>query len=131
MVDLDTNVQSFAVEPVGHRLAVITGEGVRTNVTFYRMGQGQRTGKIEALKTLPFPVTAAIWSPSGQYVVLAAFKTSNSSGGQLIFVDTNDMSVMAKPEHPDLSNVEWDPTGRYVISYVNRFNAKVRFDTDL
>ena len=32
---------------------------------------------------------------------------------------------MSKQEHPDLSDVEWDPTGRYVTSYVNLYNAKV------
>ena len=50
---------------------------------------------------------------------------STSSGGQLIFVDTSDMSIMSKQEHPDLSDVEWDPSGRYVISSVNLWNAKV------
>ena len=43
----------------------------------------------------------------------------------LLFVDTNDCSIMAKQEHVDLSDVEWDPTGRYVTSYVNIHNAKV------
>lgn len=42
-------VQSFAIESVGHKLIVITGEGLRTNVTFYKMGQGQKSGKIEVL----------------------------------------------------------------------------------
>jgi len=32
---------------------------------------------------------------------------------------------MSKQEHPDLSDVEWDPTGRYVTSYVTLYNAKV------
>lgn len=128
-VPLDTlevkeTVQSFAIEPIGHKLIVITGENLRTTVTFYRMGQGQKSGKIETLKVMPQPVTNAIWAPNGQYVVLAAMKTGALSGGQLIFVDTNDMSVMSKQEHPDLSDVEWDPTGRYVTSYVNLFNAK-------
>lgn len=68
-------IQSFAVEPVGHKLVVITGEGLRTNVTFYKMGQGQKSGKIEALKVMAQPVTTAIWAPNGQYVVLAAAKT--------------------------------------------------------
>lgn len=68
-------IQSFAVEPVGHKLVVITGESVRTNVTFYRMGQGQRSGKIETLKVMTQPVTTAVWAPNGQYVVLAAIKT--------------------------------------------------------
>lgn len=48
-----------------------------------------------------------------------------SSGGLLVFFDTNELSMMAKQEHPDLSDVEWDPTGRYVTSYVNLYNAKV------
>lgn len=149
-VPLDTlevkeTIQSFAVEPAGHKLIVITGENLRTNVTFYKMGQGQKSGKIETLKVMAHPVTTAIWAPNGQYVVLAAMKTGYllflfiyllqiycvsfraSSGGQLVFVDTNDMSVMTKQEHPDLSDVEWDPTGRYVTSYVNLWNAKVDF----
>ena len=79
-VPLDTlevkeTIQSFAVEPSGHKLIVITGENIRTNVTFYKMGQGQKSGKIEALKVMSQPVTAAIWAPNGQYVVLAAMKT--------------------------------------------------------
>lgn len=39
------------------------------------MGQGQKSGKIEALKAMSFPVTTAVWAPNGQYVVLAGFKT--------------------------------------------------------
>jgi len=128
-VPLDTlevkeTIQSFAIEPAGHKLVVITGENLRTNVTFYKMGQGQRSGKIETLKVMALAVTTAIWAPNGQYVVLAAMKTGSSSGGQLVFVDTSDMSIMSKQEHPDLSDVEWDPTGRYVISSVNLWNAK-------
>jgi len=68
-------IQSFAVEPNGHKLIVITGENIRTNATFYKMGQGQKSGKIETLKVMTQPVTAAIWAPNGQYVVLAAMKT--------------------------------------------------------
>ncbi len=35
---------------------------------------------------------------------------------------------MQKQEHPDLSDVEWDPTGRYVATSVNLWNAKVYFN---
>jgi hypothetical protein len=67
-------IQSFAIEPSGHKLVVITGENLRTEVTFYKMGQGQKSGKIEKLKVLPLAVTTAFWAPNGQYVVLAAMK---------------------------------------------------------
>ena len=63
------------MEPSGHKLIVITGENLRTNVTVYKMGQGQKSGKIEVMKVLSQPVTTAIWAPNGQYVVLAAMKT--------------------------------------------------------
>jgi hypothetical protein len=39
------------------------------------MGQGQKSGKIEILKSMAQPVTTAFWAPNGQYVVLAAMKT--------------------------------------------------------
>ncbi len=52
----------------------------------------------------------------------------SSTGGLLIFVDANEMSIMQKQEHPDLSDVEWDPTGRYVATSVNLWNAKVYFN---
>ncbi|CAF1412232.1 unnamed protein product, partial [Adineta ricciae] len=118
-LEVKETIQSFAVEPVGHKLIVISGEGVRTNVTFYKMGQGQRSGKIEALKVITQPITKAFWAPNGQYVVLAALRVGSSPGGLLVFVDTNDMSIMPKQEHPELSEVEWDPTGRYVSSVVH------------
>lgn len=123
-LEVKESIQSFAVEPNGHKLIVITGDNLRTNVTFYRMGQGHKSGKIEPLKVINQPVTSAIWSPNGQYVVLAAMKAGTSSGGLVIFFDTNELSMMAKQEHPDLSDIEWDPTGRYVTSYVNLYNAK-------
>ena len=40
-------------------------------------------------------------------------------------MDASDVTIMFKQEHPDLSDVEWDPTGRYVTSYVNLYSAKV------
>jgi translation initiation factor 3 subunit B len=124
-VEVKENIQSFSVEPNGHKLIVISGEIMRTNVTFYKLNQGQKpTGKIEILKVMSQPVTSAIWAPNGQYVVLAAMKTSSTPGGQLIFVDTTDMTIMMKQEHPDLSDVEWDPTGRYVASSVSLWSAK-------
>ena len=58
-------------------------------------------------------------------MIFLFFHVSSSSGGQLIFVDASDMSIMSKQEQPDLSDIEWDPTGRYVTSYVNLWNAKV------
>jgi translation initiation factor 3 subunit B len=63
-----------------------------------------------------------------EFILFRNLFSSSSSGGSLIFVDTSDMSIMSKQEHPDISDVEWDPTGRYVTSSVNLWNAKVNKD---
>jgi translation initiation factor 3 subunit B len=36
--------------------------------------------------------------------------------GVLEFVDSSDVTVMAQTEHFMATDVEWDPTGRYVVS---------------
>jgi len=46
--------------------------------------------------------------------------------GILEFVDTSDMTVMTTPqEHFMCTDVEWDPTGRYVATAVSYWGHKV------
>lgn len=45
--------------------------------------------------------------------------------GSLDFVDTNDFVVMNSGEHYTASDVEWDPTGRYVVTGVSYWKQKV------
>lgn len=47
--------------------------------------------------------------------------------GVLEFIDTQDMTVMAQTEHFMATDVEWDPTGRYVTSAVSWWGHKVSF----
>ena len=42
-----------------------------------------------------------------------------SMNGALAFVDTSDCTVMNIAEHYMASDVEWDPTGRYVVTSVS------------
>ena len=48
-----------------------------------------------------------------------------SFNGILEFVDTADMTVMAQTEHFMATDVEWDPTGRYVVTGVSWWGHKV------
>lgn len=46
--------------------------------------------------------------------------------GQLEFYDTNDMSLMNAAEHTSATDLQWDPTGRYVVTSVSCWNQKAR-----
>lgn len=46
--------------------------------------------------------------------------------GALAFVDTSDCTIMNIAEHYTASDVEWDPTGRYVVTSVSWWSHKVR-----
>ena len=45
--------------------------------------------------------------------------------GQFEFIDTNDMTIMNANEHFMATDVEWDPTGRYVVTGVSWWSHKV------
>ena len=108
-------IVSFAWEPKGHRFAIVHGDGARPDVSFYTMQDGQK-GQIKHLGTLHGrPVTSLHWSPQGKFLIIAGLKGLN---GQLEFFNVNDMDTMAINEHFMCTNVDWDPTGRYVATSV-------------
>lgn len=48
-----------------------------------------------------------------------------SMNGALAFVDTSDCTMMNIAEHYTASDVEWDPTGRYIVTSVSWWSHKV------
>ena len=46
--------------------------------------------------------------------------------GQLEFYDTYDMTLMNAVEHSAATDLEWDPTGRYVVTSVSFWNQKAK-----
>jgi len=119
-VEVKEPVLAFAWEPVGSRFGFIHGEAQMINVTFYNI---QPKGKVVLLKTLERrSANHLFWSPAGQFCVLAGLRSMN---GILEFVDTQDMTVMTQTEHFMATDVEWDPTGRFVVSAVSWWGHKV------
>eukprot|EP00095_Tigriopus_kingsejongensis_P011865 maker-scaffold180_size281610-snap-gene-0.35 protein:Tk11865 transcript:maker-scaffold180_size281610-snap-gene-0.35-mRNA-1 annotation:"hypothetical protein DAPPUDRAFT_303630" len=119
-VEMKENVHAFAWEPIGYKFAIIHGEGQSLNVSFY----GVKTGQTPALlkkyerKTANF----LFWSPCGQFIVLAGLRTMN---GALEFIDTADFTVMNGGDHFMCTDIEWDPTGRYLMTGVSWWGNKV------
>uniref|UniRef100_UPI00358FACB8 eukaryotic translation initiation factor 3 subunit B-like n=1 Tax=Myxine glutinosa TaxID=7769 RepID=UPI00358FACB8 len=120
VVEIREPIAAFAWEPQGTKFAVLHGENPRISVTFYNV---KNNGKIELIKTLDKQQANAIyWSPQGQFVVLAGLRSMN---GVLAFVDTADCALMNMAEHFMASDVEWDPTGRYLVTSVSWWTHKV------
>ncbi|KAI4456592.1 eukaryotic translation initiation factor 3 eif3 -related [Holotrichia oblita] len=82
------------------------------------------------------PIQAFAWEPVGtkfafihgespniSYVVLAGLGANG--GGSLEFVDTNEFLVMNTTDHFMMSDVEWDPTGRYIVTGVSVWKTQV------
>ncbi|KAL6569251.1 Eukaryotic translation initiation factor 3 subunit B [Orobanche minor] len=109
-------IVAFAWEPKGHRFAVIHGDGPRPDVSFYTMRSGSNSGRVSKLTTLKGKQANALyWSPAGRFIILAGLKGFN---GQLEFFNVDELETMAQEEHFMATDVEWDPTGRYVATVV-------------
>lgn len=114
-------IQAFAWEPVGSKFAIIHGESPNINVSFYEVKIGQAPSLLKKFEKRA--CNHLFWSPGGQFVVLAGL--GSNGGGSLEFVDTNEFLVMNTTDHYQMSDVEWDPTGRCVVTGVSTWKTKV------
>eukprot|EP00164_Ancoracysta_twista_P002855 GFYU01003799.1.p1 GENE.GFYU01003799.1~~GFYU01003799.1.p1 ORF type:complete len:687 (-),score=239.15 GFYU01003799.1:170-2230(-) len=122
VLEMKDAVHAFAWEPHGVRFAVIHGELPRPDISFFSM-EKQSTGKIKEVgKVEKKSVNCLFWSPKGNYIVMAGLKTLN---GGLEFWDIGEFEQLAADEHFMATDVEWDPTGRYVMTYVSQFRHQL------
>ncbi|MCH85443.1 eukaryotic translation initiation factor 3 subunit B-like, partial [Trifolium medium] len=117
---------AFAWEPKGHRFAVIHGDMPKPDISIYSMRTAQNTGRVSKLTTLKGKqANALFWSPAGRFIVLAGLKSLN---GLLEFYNVDDLETMANTEHFYATDVEWDPTGRYVATAVTHHDMENGFN---
>jgi len=118
MLEIKEQIIAFSWEPKGNKFAIVHGETPKPDVSFYVMDT-----KIRLLKTLEKKsVNHLFWSPQGQFIVLAGLGNLN---GIFEFYNANDLESMGVEEHFNASMVEWDPTGRYVATYVTYWKHQV------
>lgn len=117
-LEIKDPIMAFAWEPVGTKFAIILGEQPRINVAIYRMEEAKSGGKVILAKTIEKKMVSNIfWSPNGRFMVLAGIRM----GGMLEFWDCEDLTLMNDTEHYMCTDVEWDPTGRYVTTFVSHW----------
>ncbi|CAG0895495.1 unnamed protein product [Cyprideis torosa] len=122
-VEIKETIQWFAWEPVGSKFAVVHGEAPHISVSFYSIHKSGQTPTLDK-KFDNKLCNKVFWSPNGQYCVLAGMQDDKMKG-VFEFVDTADYSILNAAEHFQATDVEWDPTGRYVVTSVSWWMYKV------
>lgn len=113
----------FAWEPRGKRFGLVHTEDVssttRYNVSFYTMEAKQ----VKLLVTLEKRQANELhWSPAGRVCVLAGLRSPN---GVFEFYDVQEKETLASDLHHMMTtDVTWDPTGRYFVTYVSFWKEK-------
>ena len=125
-LEIKDPVVAFAWEPKNDRFGVVHGENPQAySFSFYTM-DSQTTKVVKAItliKTLERkPCNRLYWSPKGQFVVLAGL---SGLGGQIEFWNVDQMELMGQGEHLSCSEVEWDPSGRYVATYASAWRTQM------
>ncbi|KAM3959211.1 eukaryotic translation initiation factor 3 subunit b [Aphomia sociella] len=119
-VEIKEPIQAFAWEPVGSKFSIIHGDPANICISFYQVNTGQAPTLLKKFERKPF--NHLFWSPMGQFMVLANL---GLTGGALEFLDTNDFTIMNVSHHFQMSGIEWDPTGRYVVTGVSSLKCKM------
>lgn len=122
-------VSKVSWEPNGDRFVILSTETPRVFVYLYEMqsttigkagttpSASEVTGSVKLLKQVERKgFSECVWSPKGRFYVLASVKSS----GDLEFWDAEEVALMSTGEHFMMTDSPiWDPTGRYVITYVS------------
>lgn len=141
-------VVNFAWEPKGDRFVIITAPEAsgatavapKTSVAFFcpEKVKGNAVGNFKHLRTLEKKNSNAIyWSPRGRFVVVASVASQQSSELEFFDLDfegekpesdkdlTANLQLMNTGDHYGVTDIEWDPSGRYVASWASSWKHSV------
>jgi translation initiation factor 3 subunit B len=145
-------VINFAWEPKGDRFVIITTTEVpgaavapKTAVAFFcpEKAKGNAIGNFKHLRTLDKKNSNGIyWSPKGRFVCIATVHNQQSSDLEFFDVDfegekpegekdmTANLQLMNIGEHYGMTDVEWDPSGRYIATWASAWKHSVSYHLD-
>ena len=132
-------VINFAWEPKGDRFVLITTAEVvvatavppKTSVSFFcpERAKGAGVGNFKHIRTIDRKNSNAIyWSPKGRFVIVATVHSQQSFDLDFWDLDfegekpesdkdlTANLQLMNTADHYGVTDIDWDPTGRYVAT---------------
>ena len=141
-------VINFAWEPNGERFVLITTAEVlattavppKTSVSFFcpERSKGPTVGNFKLIRTIDKKNSNAIyWGPKGRFVVVATVQSQQSFDLDFWDLDfegeradgdrdlTANLQLMATGDHYGVTDIEWDPTGRYVATSASMWKHSV------
>eukprot|EP00437_Effrenium_voratum_P000595 CAMPEP_0181426030 /NCGR_PEP_ID=MMETSP1110-20121109/15457_1 /TAXON_ID=174948 /ORGANISM="Symbiodinium sp., Strain CCMP421" /LENGTH=698 /DNA_ID=CAMNT_0023549221 /DNA_START=96 /DNA_END=2192 /DNA_ORIENTATION=- len=119
IVEVKDSVRGFHWETKGHRFSLLTSDESGHHPKMFIYGLSKE--KCEVLSFFDLPSNSYnnfFWAPEGQYFVCAAV-----GHGDLLFggmTSDNKLEILHKDEHFMLTDVQWDPSSRYVITAVTQ-----------
>ncbi|OMH79562.1 Eukaryotic translation initiation factor 3 subunit B [Zancudomyces culisetae] len=127
------HVDSADLNPPPINSSGMATAAVKSNVSFYQFVRSKSKLSVKEsfvlLKTLEKKNTTSIyWSPKGRYIVLATLRTisvwdlefwdldAEVSGVSKAEAATASIQLLKQTEHYGVTDLEWDPSGRYVLT---------------
>lgn len=109
-------MDSLFWEPFGAKFVLFSNVGPKQLMNFYKVELSTSQHPITLLKSVEAKVNHCSWSPKGRFCVLVGLRGLQ---GTLQFWDSEDMTMIGSGEHYMLTDIDWDPTGRYVATSVS------------
>ena len=141
-------VINFVWEPKGDRFVLITTAEVlaatavpaKTSVSFFcpEKAKGTAVGNFKLIRTMEKKNSNAIyWSPKGRFVIVATVHSQQSFDMDFWDLDfegeraesdkdlTANLQLMATADHYGVTDIAWDPTGRFVATSASMWKHSV------
>ena len=141
-------VINFAWEPKGDRFVLITAAEViantavppKTAVSFFcpEKIKGAGVGNFKHIRTIEKKNSNSIhWSPKGRFVVVATVHSQQSFDLDFWDLDfegekpesdkdlTANLQLMSTADHYGVTDIQWDPTGRYIVTSASMWKHTV------
>uniref|UniRef100_A0A3Q0KGE3 Eukaryotic translation initiation factor 3 subunit B n=1 Tax=Schistosoma mansoni TaxID=6183 RepID=A0A3Q0KGE3_SCHMA len=121
-LEVKGTVSNFQWEPCGTRFAFLQSvTSGKLSIAIYDVSRGTNVREVTVLDLASPRTNDLRWSSKGGIIVAAGLR---SADGILEFISANDGQILAKGEHPTVSDIQWDPTGRYIATTVSSFYQK-------